>query len=172
MFSFWNFLSPLPIYLLGFGIFFLLIYMSFHIKSIFILICLPKRFWSVVSINCATVIYDLKMSVIRCLLGCDCSSEICQALFHMWSSPRIAAQGDSLTLGHAVFLWWRVKIRRTGGDIYWLLMLLLWTGIWNVCSCIISQSKAGKYTPLRGMHGKSCGSGREWIILSPKWSNE
>lgn len=76
---------------------------------------------------------------------------------------RVPAQGATSPLFFVV----KGKSQRTDGDIYCLLMLLLWTGVWHVCSSIISQSEAGKWSPRTGMRRKSCSSGQEWLILSP-----
>lgn len=60
-------------------------------------------FSSVLSIDQATVINDPKISVIHWPLICDGSSEIYQALFHVYSSFEDPSLGSSPTLGPFFF---------------------------------------------------------------------
>lgn len=147
-------------------IFFLLIHMSFHVKNIFTLIYLHKN----VLICCISqpyYTYKWLQNISYTLaagwwpLLWDIAGSVPRVLIILGSQLR-----EQPHRGSSLFLWRRVKIKRTRGDIYWLLMLLFRTGIWHMCSFTVAQNRVGKCTPPTGVHVKSHGSGQEWIILS------
>lgn len=106
-------------------------------------------FWSVISINCATVINNPKISAVRCLLVADSSSGTGQTLFCMQLSPGIPAQ-EAATLGDMLFLLCALASKSQLVEVYtdsWCFGCELGPG---VCACVpLAETRQGNVLPFR-----------------------
>ena len=125
-------------------------------------------FWSVVSINCATVVNNPEMSVMRCLLVADSSSGTCQTVLHavVICDP---SSGGSGTGGHAFFLC-AVESKRHLVEVYddsWCFGSALGPG-----SSTISRNRQGNVLHFRDAQEVT----QEWTglgnLLSLRWGDE
>ena len=105
-------------------------------------------FWSVISINCATVINNPKISVVCCLLVADSSSGTCQTVLHAvvtWDP----SSGGSHTGGHAFFLC-ALASKSQLVEVYtdsWCFGCELGPG---VCTCVpLAETRQGNVLPFR-----------------------